>query len=58
MGYMKNICIGAAVVGSAFAGYFLYKKLVKLYEDETVSSPSMTEDVNQVVSELCVERLV
>ena len=59
MGYMKNICLGGAVVGSAFAGYFLYKKLVKLYEDETVSSPSMTEeDVNQVVSELCVERLV
>ena len=56
MGYMKNICLGGAVVGSAFAGYFLYKKLVKLYEDETVSSPSMTEeDANQVVSKLCVE---
>ena len=59
MGYMKNICIGAAVVGSAFAGYFLYKKLVKLYQDEPVSSPSTTEeDANQVVSELSVERLV
>ena len=59
MGYMNNICIGAAVVGSAFAGYFLYKKLVKLYQDEPVSSPSTTEeDANQVVSELSVERLV
>ena len=58
MGYMKNICIGAAVVGSAFAGYFLYKKLVKLHQDEPVSSPSTTEDANQVVSELSVERLV
>ena len=59
MGYMNNICIGAAVVGSAFAGYFLYKKLVKLHQDEPVSSPSTTEeDANQVVSELSVERLV
>ena len=29
MGYIKNICITAAVVGSAFAGYFLYKRLVQ-----------------------------